>query len=91
MELDEVGHKKVTNNSTYPWKGYNNRDDGAAKVQINRRSKHILGPRTPGDPILNANLANAASIPHAFIEELKWHFNEREIVVLPSTTTQVNY
>jgi alkylhydroperoxidase family enzyme len=29
--------------------------------------------------------------PHAFIEELKRHFNEREIVILASTAAQVNY
>ncbi len=29
--------------------------------------------------------------PHSFIEELKRHFNEREIVVLASTAAQVNY
>lgn len=29
--------------------------------------------------------------PHAFIEELKRHFNEREMVILASTAAQVNY
>jgi alkylhydroperoxidase family enzyme len=29
--------------------------------------------------------------PHSFIEELKRHFNEREIVILASTAAQVNY
>jgi alkylhydroperoxidase family enzyme len=29
--------------------------------------------------------------PKAFIEELKRHFNEREIVILASTAAQVNY
>jgi alkylhydroperoxidase family enzyme len=29
--------------------------------------------------------------PHAFIEELKGQFNEREIVILASTAAQVNY
>jgi alkylhydroperoxidase family enzyme len=29
--------------------------------------------------------------PHMFIEELKRHFNEREIVILASTAAQVNY
>jgi alkylhydroperoxidase family enzyme len=30
-------------------------------------------------------------VPHPFIEELKQHFNEREIVILASTAAQVNY
>jgi alkylhydroperoxidase family enzyme len=29
--------------------------------------------------------------PHGFVEDLKQHFNEREIVILASTTAQVNY
>jgi alkylhydroperoxidase family enzyme len=29
--------------------------------------------------------------PHSFIEELKRHFNQREIVILASTAAQVNY
>ena len=29
--------------------------------------------------------------PHAFIEELKRHFDQREIVILASTAAQVNY
>ncbi len=29
--------------------------------------------------------------PRSFIEELKQHFNEREIVILASTAAQVNY
>jgi alkylhydroperoxidase family enzyme len=71
---------------------------------ISQEELRVLQGREPVEPVRTftkrewlairyAQLVSATPLqfPPDFIEELKQHFNEREIVILASTAAQVNY
>ncbi|MEA5077089.1 MAG: hypothetical protein VB013_00835 [Anaerolineaceae bacterium] len=74
------------------------------ETQITLEELHVLQGITPLEEISTFSEREKLAIrytqlisktplqfPHDFIEELKRHFNERELVILASTAAQVNY
>lgn len=74
------------------------------ETHISQEELHVLQGLTPIDEVTTFSERERLAIgytqlisktplqfPHDFIEELKRHFNEREMVILASTAAQVNY